>query len=218
MPDDISQGHGATRRAVLDLLKTEGPMPARALATSLGLSAMAVRLHLHALRDQGLIEPGEERRGSGRPAQLWQLTGQAARVFPDAHADLSLSLLDAMKQAFGEEGLDRIVARRAEQQIEAYRAAIGDGATLAEKVERLAEVRAAEGYMAVVSRDDAGELLLVERHCPICSAARACSGLCRSELEVFRAVLGAGVEVKRTDHIISGDQRCAYRVRAVGEA
>jgi predicted ArsR family transcriptional regulator len=37
-------------------------------------------------------------------------------------------------------------------------------------------------------------------------------GLCRSELAIFRAVLGADVTVERTDHILAGARRCAYRI------
>ena len=54
--------------------------------------------------------------------------------------------------------------------------------------------------------------LLVENHCPVCAAAAACQGLCRSELDVFRAVLGPSVTVERTDHILAGARRCAYEI------
>jgi predicted ArsR family transcriptional regulator len=67
--------------------------------------------------------------------------------------------------------------------------------------------------MAEVLDSEDGDLLLVENHCPICVAATACLGLCGAELEVFRKVLGREVEVERTEHIISGARRCAYRVR-----
>jgi predicted ArsR family transcriptional regulator len=38
--------------------------------------------------------------------------------------------------------------------------------------------------------------------------------LCTSELELFRAALGDDVEVERTQHLMAGDVRCAYRVSA----
>ena len=66
--------------------------------------------------------------------------------------------------------------------------------------------------MASVTRDADGALLLVEDHCPICAAARSCQGLCASELEVFQEAMGDEVELTRTDHIIAGARRCAYRV------
>jgi predicted ArsR family transcriptional regulator len=68
--------------------------------------------------------------------------------------------------------------------------------------------------MAEVRREEGGGgFLLVENHCPICAAANACQGFCSTELDLFRTVLGPSVEVERVEHIVSGDQRCAYRVR-----
>jgi predicted ArsR family transcriptional regulator len=62
-----------------------------------------------------------------------------------------------------------------------------------------------------------GGFLLVENHCPVCAAARTCQGLCASELEVFRRVLGPDVTVERSDHILAGARRCAYRVSKVSK-
>jgi predicted ArsR family transcriptional regulator len=42
----------------------------------------------------------------------------------------------------------------------------------------------------------------------------ACTGLCGKELEVFQAVLGQDVVVERTEHMVVGARRCAYRVSA----
>ena len=67
--------------------------------------------------------------------------------------------------------------------------------------------------MAEVRRDGE-DFLFVENHCPICAAARLCTGLCREELALFKRVLGSGIEVERTSHILAGAGRCAYRVRA----
>lgn len=66
--------------------------------------------------------------------------------------------------------------------------------------------------MAEVRRERPGTFVLVENHCPICAAATACQGFCTSELDLFRSVLGPGVDVERTEHIVGGDRRCAYRV------
>jgi predicted ArsR family transcriptional regulator len=41
--------------------------------------------------------------------------------------------------------------------------------------------------MAEVKTQADGSCLLIENHCPICAAAEACQGFCRSELEVFQA-------------------------------
>jgi predicted ArsR family transcriptional regulator len=57
--------------------------------------------------------------------------------------------------------------------------------------------------------------LLIEDHCPICAAATQCQGFCRSELALFQRCLGPGATVERTEHLLAGARRCAYRVRQV---
>jgi predicted ArsR family transcriptional regulator len=49
----------------------------------------------------------------------------------------------------------------------------------------------------------------------VCDAANACQGLCRTELELFREALGDDVTVERVQHLLAGDQRCAYRITPV---
>ena len=148
----------------------------------------------------------------GRPAKLWKLTADANDLFPDAHAELAVSLVSALSQAFGPEGLQRLLTERSRQQIQAYKQRIPSRGSLRRRLEALAKIRSEEGYMAEVVSDDKG-LFFIENHCPICSAATACTGLCSAELEVFEAVLGKRVEIKRTEHIISGARRCVYELR-----
>lgn len=66
--------------------------------------------------------------------------------------------------------------------------------------------------MAEWSRGRDGDFVLVENHCPICAAARFCQGLCAGEMRLFKGVLGKGVRVERTEHILKGARRCAYRI------
>lgn len=200
------------RQAVLDLVQRDGPVSADALAGKLGLTTMAVRQHLSALEGEGLAEFEEEARPRGRPVKLWRTTPKAAGRFADSHSALAVDLIAQMKKAFGETGMDRILKLRTAEQERAYRAATGRTRPLKARLDKLAKTRSAEGYMAEVRRDGEG-FLFIENHCPICAAARLCSGLCREELALFRRVLGPGVEVERTSHILAGAGRCAYRVR-----
>ena len=202
-----------TRRVITQRLKQEGPLEASTLAKSLGISAMAVRQHLYALQSEGLVTYQEDPRPMGRPAKLWQLTPAADRLFPDGYAELTVSLLTAMTEVFGEAGLSQLLVQRTQQQIADYTPPIAQQTTLAKRLEALAAIRTEEGYMAEVQPLADGEFLLIENHCPICAAATACTGLCSSELTIFQTVLGEDVTVERAEHILAGERRCAYRVR-----
>jgi predicted ArsR family transcriptional regulator len=191
-------------------------MDAAQLGQRLDVSAMAVRLHLYALEAEHLVTYEEQARPVGRPAKLWRLTPAANRLFPEGYAELTLSLIGSIGKAFGKAGLDRLLALRTRDQIVAYRRRITGAEPLRRRLKTLAAIRTDEGYMADVESQPGGAFLLVENHCPICAAAAACTGLCAKELEVFRAVLGNDVEVTRTEHIVSGARRCAYRVCPIG--
>jgi predicted ArsR family transcriptional regulator len=199
---------------ILHLLKMRGAQTAAALAEQLEISPMAVRQHLQTLKAEQWVTYRQERRPTGRPVKLWQLTEHSVSRFPDSHADLMLEVLRGVETLFGAEGLERVISERSRRQIQTYRAQFADAASWQEQVRAIAHLRSQEGYMAEVLEQPDG-LLLVENHCPICAAAQTCPGLCTAELEVFRAVLGTGVVVERVEHIMQGDRRCAYRIQGV---
>ncbi|MBD0336501.1 MAG: ArsR family transcriptional regulator [Cyanobacteria bacterium Co-bin13] len=212
MANSPKAAHTRTRQAILQCLKQAGPTDSQELAAGLGISAMAVRQHLYALQAERLVTYEEEPRPLGRPAKLWQLTPDADCFFPNGYADLTLGLLQSVIEAFGQEGLDRLLAVRTQHQLEQYQGQIPQQQTLAAKLAALAQVRTEEGYMAEVRSQPDGSYLLVENHCPICIAAVVCAGLCDRELEIFQQVLGDEATVERTEHIVAGARRCAYRV------
>jgi predicted ArsR family transcriptional regulator len=200
---------GADR--LLGVIKRRGPQRVGDLARALGVTAEAVRQQLVNLVEAGLVTAEIQKRGVGRPARLWSLTAAADARFPDTHAELTVQLIGAIRGAFGEAALDKIIRGRQIEIRRGYRAALEGARTLAARVARLAEIRAREGYMAEWQRDGEG-FLLVENHCPICAAAAACQGFCRSELEIFRDALGRDAAVERVEHILAGARRCAYRI------
>lgn len=203
------------KNQILFLLKTGGPQTASALAKQLQVSPMAVRQHLQNLQTDDWVTYEEERRPVGRPVKLWQVTQEAAQLFPDSHADLTVNLLQGIKAVFGVEGLAKLLSDRTQQQIRNYSARMDQDATWRERVATLAQIRTQEGYMAEViedAQDAQNAVLLVENHCSIYAAAQNCSSFCSSELEVFMALLGSEVTIERVEHIMSGDRRCAYRI------
>jgi len=199
-----------TQRAIVNLLKQSGPTDAQALADRLQLSAMAVRQHLYQLQEQQLISYDLQPRPMGRPAKLWHLTKAADRLFPDGYAELAVGLIDSIRAAFGSAGLEKIIDIRTQQQLANYQNQIPAHLPLSEKLTILADIRTHEGYMAEHQDLGDGSFLFLENHCPVCAAASACPGLCDRELIIFQHILAA--KVTRTEHIITGARRCAYRV------
>ncbi|MBV8097839.1 MAG: transcriptional regulator [Verrucomicrobia bacterium] len=206
------------RKRILDHLKSAGPTSAGSLGEVFGITKMAALQHLHAMELEGVVKREAKPGVSGRPTFLWSLTAAAAKFFPDAHAELAVSLIACLNESLGPEALDKLIKTRSRHQLQSYRREIEPTDSLRQKLEALAAIRSREGYMAGVEKlQDRNGYLLVEKHCPICIAATNCTGLCREELNVFRKLLGNKVEVKRTEHIVAGALRCAYLVRPVCE-
>jgi predicted ArsR family transcriptional regulator len=203
--------NNATSDLILYHLKTKGPQTAGPIAAKLGVTAMAVRQHFYRLKQQGLVDYVDERRAVGRPGRVWRLTSTSASRFPDSHAELTLEVIGAVRAAFGERGLERLLHERTKRQKDSYaRRMKKAGAGLLRRAQALAEIRREQGYMAECAQRRDGSILLMENHCPICAAASSCQGLCREELSLFRALLGDQARVERVDHILAGARRCAY--------
>ena len=201
------------KRRIIEMLKRADSATAQELAEQFNTTTTAVRQHLDALEHSGLVERFEGPIvGRGRPAIRWRTTPLSQELFPDRHGELTVELLGSIRTSLGDDALQRVIDQRAASQLASYRAAL-DGQPVRVRVRALADRRTEEGYLAeVVAIDD--DLLLIEHHCPICVAATACQGLCRSELEVFQAALGPEVVVTREQHVLSGDTRCSYRISA----
>ncbi|WP_246712567.1 MarR family transcriptional regulator [Rhizobium sp. BK399] len=162
------------------------------------------------MAEEGLVEAVSEATvGRGRPRQLWSLTPAGNQTFPDGHAELTATILTTLVAQLGTPALDAVISAREADTLKRYREQV-DAPDIQSRVRQLAAIRTSEGYMADSWQEADGSLLLVENHCPICAAAGVCAGFCRSELDTFRAVLGAKVE--REEHILLGARRCAYRI------
>ncbi len=201
-----------TKTRFLTALKISGPQTAAELAGREQVTSVAARQHLDSLLSEGLVAFEDIRGGVGRPKRVWSLTASGHARFPDNHSGLILSLLGGLREVYGEEGVDRLIAHRESEARQTYEQALDGIDDLKKRLEALAEIRSREGYMAQVEETSDGAYLLIENHCSICAAATSCQGFCRSEMNLFRGLLGQGVELTRTEHLLSGDRRCVYKV------
>lgn len=203
----------STERILL-LLKSQGALTAQSLAEELSMTSMGARQHLHTLEEQGMVSHFEQAESRGRPKKYWTLTEKANTHFPDRHNDLAINLLESVRNVFGEQGLDQLISEREKKSLAVYTQRLASIDGILPKVEELALIRSEEGYMASVEERN-GEIFLLENHCPICHVASTCLNFCRSELSLFQTLLGEQYTVERTEHILEGARRCAYRIREV---
>jgi predicted ArsR family transcriptional regulator len=203
----------SSQRAILEHLKQHGGQSVKLLARRLDMTTMGARQHLAALQQQGLVRTrAEARQIRGRPLHLWELTAAGHDWFPDTHRELSLELLEAIRDELGDSALARLIDRRGAGIAGRYREQLADQPNLQARLTRLAELRSGEGFMSEVRLLPDSNWLLIENHCPICAAAEACPRYCESELRLFQELLEGQASVERIDHLLAGDRRCAYKV------
>jgi predicted ArsR family transcriptional regulator len=199
--------------AVMLQLKNHGALTSGAIAEMLDMTSMGARQHLLRLEKQQMVSSFMQKAQVGRPKQLWQLTAKAHATFPDRHSDLTLHLIDSVKVIYGDEGLDKLISVREDKILKEYQLALANKKLLVDKVAALAHLRSNEGYIATIEQNDKDEYLLIENHCPICSAAKQCQNFCRSELAIFQQCVGNDIEVTREEYLLTGDRRCVYKFK-----
>lgn len=198
-------------------LKTRGPQSVKILSKQLDMTTMGVRQHLAELESKGLVgQTQEERQTRGRPVHLWKLSAAGHGRFPDTHSQTTIEIIDVIRSTLGEQSLNQLIAQRSDKIEAQYREQLGTIAPeLQLQIEKLAQLRSDEGYMAEVRLLPDG-FMLIENHCPICTAAASCQQFCETELDLFQRLFEDKAIVTRTDHLLAGARRCAYKITAIG--
>lgn len=139
--------HPSSKEDILNYLAKQGQATAQELAEHLNISPQATRRHLKDLEVDELIEHHAVQVGMGRPQHRYQLSQKGRDRLPEGYGDFALSLLDTLAETVGKDQVGSILRKQWERKALEYQEQIGNG-SLQERVERLVELRRAEGYMA----------------------------------------------------------------------
>ena len=178
------------------------------LADSLGLTDNAVRSHLVTLERDGLIQQRGQRRGEGKPAQLYELTSQGERLFPKAYGPVLRELLDVLGERVSPEemrGVLREVGRRvaAENPIPRHgnaRARVDRAASLLSELGGLAEVELTENGLRIRGYS-----------CPLAAILPGHPEGC----ELAESLVAEATGLRVTEHCDKGDPpRCCFDIHA----
>jgi predicted ArsR family transcriptional regulator len=202
-----------TRDAVARLVLERGPQTAAALAQRLGLSPAAIRRHLDALGEDGLVVECEPRpsapRGRGRPGRVYALTDAGRAAFPHGYDDLATTALRYLRSTGGDPAVVAFAQHRAETLAELVAASVDPTGETTARTEALAEALTANGYAATTESAAAGTQLC-QHHCPVAHVAAEFPELCEAETRAFERVLGTYVQ--RLATIAHGDGVCTTHV------
>ena len=198
------------RRAVLTHIKQAGEAAAEEMAAALGVTASAVRQHLAALEEDGLVAHRDLRPGPGRPRRRYCLTAAAESLWPKRYGQLANQLLGFVEDA-DPALVDLAFERRRRQRVERARVRLG-AMSFDRRVGELARILDEDGYLAGAEQLGRGHWRVVEHNCAILDVARRYGAACRSEIEFLREAL-PDARVERVQHMMSGAHVCAYDIR-----
>jgi len=195
-------------------LKRQGPSTIAQLAEQLQLTGEAVRQQLLQLQREGWIEAkvtrSSERGRTGRPATSYSLTEAGDHLFPKLYDALNVSMMDAIAEELGPEGLKRVLEKITNDKaalIESNLASL----PLAARVAALKDWYLKDDPHMAVQQVEGG-YRLIERNCPYINTAMNRPSLCSISVNALTKVLG--FRVAREEKFQNGDGRCVFRVYA----
>jgi DeoR family transcriptional regulator, suf operon transcriptional repressor len=215
VPESPLQQLPTTRRAILNLVKRQGPLDAAAVARALALTPAAIRLQLSRLEEDGLLAHREEaplpgggpRRG--RPRHVYELTAAAEALYPKRYGDLTTELLGYLGGPDAAQ-VDELFEQRRRRRVAGALPRTADR-PFDEQVAALTEILDEDGYLAEAERLPDGSWRITEHNCAILTVAHGFSQACTSELAFIRDAL-PGATVRRVAHLMDGAHVCAYVV------
>lgn len=205
-----------TRDQVLRLIVAQGPIAPTELADRLGLTAAGVRRHVATLEADGMIAehqpagPAVPRRG--RPARYYITTDAGRARLHDEYSDFATSALHFLAREAGDVAVGRFAASRGRELEERYARSVAGSATLAERVDALAERLSRDGYAATVRKvgSEGFALQLCQGHCPVEQIAREFPQLCEEETKAFSRLLD--VHLQRLATLADGEHVCTTHI------
>ncbi|MBW3606272.1 MAG: ArsR family transcriptional regulator [Actinobacteria bacterium] len=201
---------GETRAQIVSLLHA-GDATVADLATATELTPVAIRRQLRELVADQLVEGRTTRSpGPGRPAVTYSLTARGERLFPDRSSDLADDVLTFLHDERGKNEMIAFLRWRQKRQQEHYADALDGIDALDDRVELLAELLSADGFLAE-AQPAADGYALTQKHCAIKDAAASHPQLCAFEAALFRQLLGAHVSRRQT--IAGGSTSCVCEIR-----
>lgn len=207
----MAETRSETRGEILRELKLRGSATPAELAQHLDVTREAVRQQLALLAERGWVtsepRPGD---GRGRPVHVFRLTPAAEEQFPKFYDTLTVTLIQALDEQFGEDGLRTVLAGITDRQVDEWQPGLA-GKSLEQRIRALRGIYFDRDPFTEVRSDEEGAML-IEHNCPYLAAAQDEPRLCSVTVSTMKRLLG--VEVERTDRFQRGDGRCVFRIRA----
>ena len=193
-----------TKGRILALLR-RGSRTIDELASALGVTDNAIRLHVAALERDGVVQQRGVRPTGGKPAYSYEVAPEAERLFTKAYIPVLTQLVGVLEERLSPSELQALL-REVGRRIAAARGT--SPGTVRAKAEVAATVLTELGGIVDVEEQD-GRITLRGFSCPLADAVRAHPATCQA-VESLVAELTGGAVQERCDR--AGRPRCCFEL------
>ncbi|MHA2347088.1 MAG: helix-turn-helix transcriptional regulator [Candidatus Hodarchaeales archaeon] len=205
------------RYLLLNCSSSERGCTLKEIASAVLLSPTGTRHYMTILENEGLISHSEMQGKAGRPAMTYFLTNNGLNSFPKAYTDFSISLLEEIKNQFGErvttELLEKIGQKRAQRVQAKLTETIGmnkSQVSLKKSLKEMVKIFEENGKFPELLEEE--EFFILKNHnCLFYDIAKQEPLVCRVT-ETIMAELTNEMAIKE-ECIRDGDKACVFRIK-----
>jgi predicted ArsR family transcriptional regulator len=204
------------RYLLLNCSSSERGCTLKEIASAVLLSPTGTRHYMTILENEGLISHSEMQGKAGRPAMTYFLTNNGLNSFPKAYTDFSISLLEEIKNQFGElvttELLEKIGQKRAQRVQAKLTETVGmnkSQVSLKKSLKEMVKIFEENGKFPELLEEE--EFFILKNHnCLFYDIAKQEPLVCRVT-ETIMAELTNEMAIKE-ECIRDGDKACVFRI------
>ena len=193
------------------LLKNKAGMTADELSAQLTITRNAVRQHLAALENDGLVKKSVTRASGGRPEQLYVLTDKGNECFPRHYAWFAQLLVQSVQQESGAEGLSERLSTMGAQVGKQLRLQYPELVSRGEITQKLSEVMDQLGYNARSAGGEKEEVIEAD-NCVFHTLALLNPIICKFDLALLSAFTDSAVD--HQECMAKGGNICRFKFNA----
>ena len=194
----------STRGQIITLLRRSS-RTVDELAQALNLTDNAVRAHLATLERDGVVQQSGVRRGSGKPASVYDLAPEAEQLFPKAYDQVLQQLLGVLNERLPADEVETLLRKVGRRIAGSWRVPSGE---LRVRLGAAVEVFNELGGMAEIEQND-GHYSIRSYSCPLSAVAPDHPAVCRLAETLLTELVGVPVQ----EHCnYNGIPRCFFTV------
>lgn len=201
---------GTRQQELLNLLlKNKGGLTVDELSKRLEITRNAVRQHLAALENDGLVTQGVTRPSGGRPEQLYVLTDAGRELFPRHYSWFAQLIVESIKQESGAEGLRERMGAMGSAVAQQLRRQHSGLENQQQKVEKLSEVMEQLGYNTKSVRVVDGVPTIEADNCIFHNLAIKNPEICQFDLALLSTFTDSKID--HQECMASGGNVCRFK-------